>query len=127
MATHASHGTFSGKSFAILACAAAAMSLVIILLMKPGSPGAGKDVVVRTAPKVLNDESRYNGSILVDAPRGDLCLERVFDNRTAKMWDRGYVKCDSEPAPLPGTSTRPGNMDVYRLNEVGRAFRHEGN
>ena len=125
MATHASHGTFSGKSFAVLACAAAGMSLVILLLMKPTSPGAGKHVV-KPEPNAFNDASRYNGSIMVDAPRGDLCLERVFDNRTAKMWDRGYVKCDSGPPPLPGTATRPGNMDVYRLHEVGKAFRHEG-
>jgi len=70
-----------------------------------------------------NAATRYTGSIMTDLPRGELCWERIFDNRTGRMWDNGYVKCDTQPAQLADAGPRRG-MDVWRLKEVGKAFRH---
>ena len=42
-----------------------------------------------------NIDKRYAGSIIVVVPeRGGRCLERVFDNRTGQLRDRGFVNCN---------------------------------
>jgi len=77
------------------------------------------------APPQADDASlatRYTGSIMVDPPRGELCWERIFDNRTGRMWDNGYVKCDTQPAQVVGASQR-AMLNVWRMQEVGKAFR----
>ena len=80
----------------------------------------------REAGALADDASaatRYTGSIMIDPPRGELCWERIFDNRTGRMWDNGYVKCETKQAQLADDNQRVG-MDVWRLHEVGKAFRH---
>jgi hypothetical protein len=76
--------------------------------------------VAAAKPGEASDAGRYTGSIMTEPPRGDLCWERIFDNRTGTMWDNGYVKCDTEPAQVAGSSQRRG---LERLREVGKAFR----
>jgi hypothetical protein len=73
-------------------------------------------------PGESGDGGRYTGSIMTELPHGDLCWERIFDNRTGTMWDNGYVKCDTEPAQVAGPSQGQG---LERLREVGRAFRRK--
>src|SRR5665647_539801 len=41
-----------------------------------------------------NNDKLYTGSIIIVPTRGDLCWERMLDNRNGKMWDKGYVRCD---------------------------------
>jgi hypothetical protein len=35
----------------------------------------------------------YTGSIVIVPDRGDFRRQRIIDNRTGKMWDKGYVNC----------------------------------
>ena len=77
-------------------------------------------------PPVADDATpatRYTGSIMVDPPRGELCWERIFDNRTGRMWDNGYVKCDTQPAQLADARNAPAILNAWRMQEVGKAFR----
>jgi len=67
--------------------------------------------------------TRYTGSIMVDPPHGELCWERIFDNRTGRMWDNGYVKCDTQPAQLTDARNAPAILNAWRIQEVGKAFR----
>lgn len=71
-----------------------------------------------------SNEKRYIGSIVVDPPRGDLCRESILDNRTGKMWDKGYVKCNSLVSQ-PSEKIPPEGIDIMRMRAVGKAFRHE--
>jgi hypothetical protein len=71
-----------------------------------------------------SNEKRYIGSIVVDSARGDMCWERILDNRTGKMWDKGYVKCNSIVSQ-PSETNPPEGIDIMRMRSVGKAFRHE--
>jgi hypothetical protein len=70
-----------------------------------------------------NNEQRYTGSIIVPTS-GDLCWEFMLDNRTGKMRDNGYVKCDEAAHQSAEKNPREG-MDMTRLRQVGNAFRHK--
>ncbi|HEY1475895.1 MAG TPA: hypothetical protein VGF53_17630 [Pseudolabrys sp.] len=69
-------------------------------------------------------EQRYSGSLILP-DRGDRCLAAIFDNRTGKLVDKGYVNCGEASNQLAEKNT-PAGMDVIRLREVGKVFRHEG-
>jgi hypothetical protein len=82
---------------------------------------------VRPGRKVLakndNIEQRYSGSIIVPMG-GNMCSNFILDNRTGNVRDGGYSKCDE--ATLQFDEKHPHeNMDMLRLREVGKAFRHE--
>ena len=66
----------------------------------------------------------YTGSIVIVPGRGDLCWQRIIDNRTGKMWDKGYVNCYEAVAP-PEKDQR-GGMSSARINAIGKAFNHAG-
>jgi hypothetical protein len=76
-------------------------------------------------PKDDNVEQRYTGSISVPTG-GDQCWTFIFDNRTGKMRDGGYSKCDKATRQLDEKDP-PQGMDMLRLHEVSRAFRNGGN
>ena len=76
-------------------------------------------------PKNDNVEQRYTGSIIVPTG-GDLCWTFILDNRTGKMRDGGYSKCDKATRQLDEKNP-PQGMDMLRLHEVSRAFRNGGN
>ena len=76
-------------------------------------------------PKNDNVEQRYTGSISVPTG-GDQCWTFIFDNRTGKMRDGGYSKCD-KATPQIDENNPPQGMDMLRLHEVSRAFRNGGN
>ncbi len=40
----------------------------------------------------------YTGSIVIVPDRGDFCWQRIIDNRTGKIWDKGYVN-STRPSP----------------------------
>ena len=40
----------------------------------------------------------YTGSIVIVPDRGDFCWQRIIDNRTSKIWDKGYVN-STRPSP----------------------------
>jgi hypothetical protein len=71
-----------------------------------------------------SDDLLYTGAIFVPT-RGALCWEGMFDNRTGRMTDKGFVNCGN------GTSHRAGNdppqgMDAVRLRTIGKAFHRDG-
>jgi len=108
-------------TYVVLFCAAVGVSLLISLALY--SSPARRESAVRPQLKDVIIDQRYAGSIMVDPPRGDMCWERILDNRTGNMWDNGYVKCHDLSAPLK--KHRQSGMDASRLREVGKAFRHE--
>ena len=108
-------------TYVVLFCAAVGVSLLMFLALYSSPARRGSAV----SPQLhdVNTDERYAGSIMVDPPRGDMCRERIFDNRTGNMWDNGYVKCRDLYAPPK--KHHPSGMDASRLRDVGKAFRHE--
>ena len=78
----------------------------------------------QTAAVNNNDEKLYSGSILVPTRRHDQCWEIMFDNRTGKMRDGGYVNCDKATLHMPELQL-PASVEMTRLREVGKAFRNK--
>lgn len=74
-------------------------------------------------PKGENIEQHYTGSIIIPTGKG-LCWTFILNNRTGYMLDGGYLKCDEVMHQFAGSNSREG-MDMFRLREVGKAFRRE--
>jgi hypothetical protein len=102
----------------VLLVSAAATAFLLVFLSYYFSPVPHPAL----QPNEAETATRYTGSIMTDEPRGDLCWERVFDNRTGRMWDIGYVKCDTQPAELTDPNHRTV-LNMWRVQEVGKAFR----
>lgn len=66
------------------------------------------------------DVEYYTGSIIMVPTSGDYCWQRMLDNRTGKMWDKGYVNCYEAVSPLE-KDQRVG-MSSLRMNAIGKAF-----
>ena len=62
----------------------------------------------------------YTGSIVLVPARGDYCWQRMIDNRTGKMWDKGYVNCYEAVSPME-KDQRVG-MSSARINAIGRGI-----
>ena len=65
----------------------------------------------------------YTRSIVIVPGGGDLCWQRIIDNRIGKMWDKGYVNCYEAVAPQE-KDQRVG-MSSARINAIGKAFNHD--
>jgi len=75
------------------------------------------------APKPQrSDAETYTGAIVIVPTRGDYCWQRMLDNRTGKMWDKGYVNCDE--AISRAEKEQRGGMSTLRMNAIGKAFNH---
>ena len=61
----------------------------------------------------------HTGSIIIVPPRGDNCRQMMLDNRTGRMWDKGYVNCYEA---VSRADKEPGGMSSLRINSIGRAF-----
>jgi hypothetical protein len=66
------------------------------------------------------DAEYYTGSIVIVPTSGDHCWQRMIDNRTGKMWDKGYVNCDDAVSPLE--KDQRAGMSSLRMNAIGKAF-----
>jgi len=75
-------------------------------------------------PPQRNPAEPYTGSIIIVPTRGDYCWQRMLDNRTGKMWDKGLVNCD-EAVSRAEKEARSG-MSTLRMNAIGKAFNHSG-
>ena len=69
----------------------------------------------------IDDDSLYSGSILVVPERGERCWEFGLDNRTGKMWDKGYVNC-YEAVSRPGAEKTSAGMSAERLRAISKTF-----
>jgi len=105
--------------YVLVACAALGMA-VLVFVSYYWSPVRRESGVASQSSDTNNDD-RYVGSIMTDPPRGDMCLKRIFDNRTGNMMDYGYVKCDDTPPQL--SDNRQPDLNASRLREVGKTFR----
>jgi len=74
-------------------------------------------------PKGENIEQHYTGSIIIPTGKG-LCWTFILNNRTERMQDGGFLKCDEAARQFAGNNPHEG-MDMLRLREVGKAFRHK--
>jgi hypothetical protein len=63
------------------------------------------------------DTEYYTGSIVIVPAGGD--WQRIIDNCTGKMWDKGYVNCYEALAPQE-KDKRVG-MSSARINAIGKA------
>ena len=70
------------------------------------------------------DAEYYTGSIIIVPVGGETCWQRMIDNRTGKMWDKGYVNCYE--AVSPQEKDQRGGMSTLRMNAIGKAFNHTG-
>ena len=71
-----------------------------------------------------NPAEAYTGAIIIVPTRGDNCWQRMLDNRTGKMWDKGYVNCE-EAVSRADKEARSG-MSTLRINAIGKAFNRSG-
>jgi len=69
----------------------------------------------------------YTGSIFFVPSRGDSCWQRMLDNRTGDMWDKGYVDCDTAIPQPPAEPETRHTMSGARLLAIGKALRHDSN
>ncbi len=117
-------------AFLLLGCVVVAMSLLMVLFSY-WSPLPRKSTTtphLKVSEPQLNEfnfDKRYAGEIITGSPYDGNCQELIFDNRNGNMWDKGNVNCDSVLLQFL-QQDRPKNMDVLRLREVGKAFRHKG-
>ena len=70
------------------------------------------------------DAEYYTGSIIIVPAGGDSCWQRMIDNRTGKMWDKGYVNCYE--AVSPQDKDQRVGMSSLRMNAIGKAFNRGG-
>ena len=67
------------------------------------------------------DAEYYTGSIIIVPMGGEKCWQRIIDNRTGKMWDKGYVNC-YEAVTQNEKDQRVG-MSSLRMNFPGDTSR----
>ena len=67
----------------------------------------------------------YRGAIFFVPEFGDFCWERMLDNRTGNMWDKGYVNCDDAVSELLANKQR-GNLSNERMELISKAFSGNG-
>jgi len=70
------------------------------------------------------EAENYTGSIIIVPAGSDSCWQRMIDNRTGKMWDKGYVNCYE--AVSPQDKDQRVGMSSLRINAIGKAFNHAG-
>ena len=88
----------------------------------PSGWSALRNEAATKPPQPAHVES-YTGSIIIVPTRGDFCWQRMLDNRTGKMWDKGYVNCDE--ALSRAEKDARGGMSTARINAIGKAFNRD--
>jgi hypothetical protein len=118
------------SAFALLGCAAVVVILSIFLFPR-GSRSPGERAAQSQAQGLqanLNRyglDQRYAGAIITSSMKDDKCRELIFDNRKRTMWDVGAISCVSVLPKVEDSHALMSNAE--RFEEVGKAFRHEGN
>ena len=72
------------------------------------------------APKPpISVTEQYTGSVIIVPSRGEDCRQMMLDNRTGRMWDKGFVNCYE--VSRSERDQRSG-MSSLRMNAIGKAF-----
>lgn len=74
--------------------------------------------------RITNDNRLYFGSIFIVPERGESCWEFGLDNRTGKMWDKGFVNC-YEAISRSVAGKNLGGISSERLRAISKTF-HPG-
>ena len=86
------------------------------------------EVAVKTqlhhASRKTDEDRLYSGSIFIVPERGDRCWELGLDNRTGKMWDKGFVNC-YEAISRSVAGKKFEGISGERLRAIGKTF-HPG-
>jgi len=113
------------RTYILLVWVAFGFSVLIYFIdWSPARRAAAVRPEINAAMSKINGDMLYTGSIIIVPTRGDYCWQRIIDNRTGKMWDKGYVNCD-EAVSKSENNDRQGAISVMRLNSIGKAFRHD--
>jgi hypothetical protein len=67
-----------------------------------------------------NSDEIYTGSILYMPDQGRTCHQLLFDNRSGRFTDNGYVDCES--AAYQGTDDVPKQWSAARLRVISDGF-----
>jgi hypothetical protein len=111
------------SGFALLVWAAFAISLVTYFY---GTVPILQSQQVSSRPKNIrhtDDDVLFTGSIVFLPARGDQCWQRMIDNRTGAMWDKGYVNCYDAVSQLI-EQKQNGLKNSDRMHAISHAFRH---
>jgi hypothetical protein len=76
-----------------------------------------------TNARHTDDDVLFTGSIVFLPARGDQCWQRMIDNRTGAMWDKGYVNCYDAVSQLK-EQKQNGLKSSDRMHVISHAFRH---
>lgn len=76
---------------------------------------------LHNSSRETDDDRLYSGSIFVVPERGERCWELGLDNRTGKMWDKGFVNC-YEAVSRPGADKKSAGMSAERLRAISKTF-----
>jgi hypothetical protein len=63
----------------------------------------------------------YTGSIIIVPATGENCQQLMLDNRTGRMWDKGYVNCYAAASPPERDPSKA--ISSKRISAIGNAFR----
>ena len=77
----------------------------------PGPESATRKIIALSPPCIESTTA---------PPRGENCRQMMLDNRTGRMWDRGYVNCYE--AVSRSDKDQRGGMSTLRMNAIGKAF-----
>ncbi|MEJ2378557.1 MAG: hypothetical protein P8Y71_25305 [Pseudolabrys sp.] len=82
----------------------------------------GSDRIDRAAAATAGaGAGAYIGSIVV-APPGRRCWEMKLDNRTGRIWPKGYVACEAVAGLYSEVAQRSASRTA-RMHAIGDAFR----
>ena len=101
--------------------AAAATALIYFNDWRPSGWSAMRPEAKVEKPKQPTEAEIYTGSIIIVPPGGEKCWELQIDNRTGRMWEKGYVNCYE--AASPPEKNPNSAISSQRMNAIGNAFR----
>jgi hypothetical protein len=87
-----------------------------------------KSIMAQHNSKIIaqpDNDTLYTGSIIVVPSHGNLCWQRMFDNRTGNIWDNGYPNCDEVVSQLI-EQRHSKAISSIRLHAISDAFRSAG-
>lgn len=65
----------------------------------------------------------YTGSVIVVPTEGNQCSQYLFDNRTGRMRDNGYIDCYSIVSQLVEEAEKNSVTPAKRMHVISNAFR----
>jgi hypothetical protein len=109
-------------SFVVLVFGAMSVGAVLYLSGSISSPRQWTDSPPERVLQADN-EVLYTGSVIVVPTEGEQCSQYLFDNRTGRMRDNGYIDCYSVVSQLVEEAEKNSVTPSKRMNVISNAFR----